>query len=54
MYEYEVETLAHETIQEALSLRGSTGWELTQAVVHPTETQNEQPKIIVFWRRELP
>lgn len=52
MYEYEAETLEHPTLQAQLAARGSAGWRLVSAVVHPTETLDEQSKIIAFWERE--
>ena len=53
-YEYEVETLEHATMATQVAVMGLDGWRLAAAVVHPTETQDEQPKVIVFWERELP
>lgn len=53
MYEYEVETIQNDTMTEQIAARGSVGWRLAEAVIHPTETQDEQPKIIVFWEREV-
>lgn len=54
MYEYEFEVLQHTTMQAQLTARGEAGWRLCETVVHPTETQDEQPKIISFWEREVP
>lgn len=53
-YDYETETLEHATMQVQLTARSDAGWRLVAAFAHPHETQDAQPKFIVFWERERP